>query len=276
VDDWIPKPVAAKPLIEACERAIETRRLTKKKGGGADCYTFLPASGGVGATTLAIETAFLLSRKNRSFQSSCLIDLNFQAGSIPDHLDLRPNLQFEELGTSPDRLDRQLLEVMLSKHETGLAVLATEHHLLDPMDVDPDIIGQILQLVSSEFDTLVIDLPNAWLPFSENVLLGSNKVFIITEMTVPGIRRARALLDTVHERFEGDVNPQVIVNKYDRALFGNTLTKKDAAELFGKQFAGFVGLNQKLVKEAIDRGVSLYEINRRNKIDKQLSKMLFE
>ena len=144
------------------------------------------------------------------------------------------------------------------------------------MDVDPDIIGQILQLASSEFDTLVIDLPNVWLPFSENALLGSNKVFIITEMTVPGIRRGRALLDVVRERFEGDVDIRVIVNKYDRALFGNTLTKKDAVELFGKQFAGFVALKQKLAKEAIDRGVSLYEINRRNKIGKQLSQILFE
>jgi len=275
VDDWIPKPVAAKPLIEACERAIKSGRATSRIGA-ATCYSFLPACGGVGATTLAIETAFLLGRKNRSFQSSCLIDLDFQAGAIPDHLDLPPNLNFKELGSSVDRLDQQLLEVMLSRHETGLAMLATENNLLDPMDVDPDIIGQILQLASSEFDTLVIDLPNVWLPFSENALLGSNKVFIITEMTVPGIRRGRALLDVLRERFEGDVDTRVIVNKYDRALFGNTLTKKDAVELFGEHFAGFIQLRQKLVKEAIDRGVPLYEIDRRNKIDKQLSQILFE
>jgi len=53
------------------------------------------------------------------------------------------------------------------------------------------------------------------------------------------------------------------------------LTKRDAVELFGKHFAGFIQLRQKLVKEAIDRGVPLYEISRRNKIDKQLSQILF-
>lgn len=275
VDDWLPKPISAQSLVQACTIAIKSGRATSRIGT-ATCYSFLPACGGVGATTLAIETAFLLGRKNRSFQSSCLIDLDFQAGAIPDHLDLPPNLQLEELGRSADRLDQRLLEVMLSRHETGLAVLATENHLLDPMDVDPDIVGQILQSASSEFDTLVIDLPNIWLPYSENALLGSNKVFIITEMTVPGIRRGRALLDAVRERFEGDVDARVIVNKYDRALFGNTLTKKDAVELFGKHFAGFIPLKQKLVKESIDRGVPLYEIDRRNKIDKQLSLILFE
>ena len=275
VEDWIPKPLVAQTLLQASKRALTSGRSTSKMGDAA-CYTFLPTSGGVGATTLAVEAAFLIARKNSSFQSTCLIDLDFQAGAIPDRLDLPPNLKFEEIGSSVDRLDRQLLQVMLSRHETNLAVLAAKNSFLDPVNIDPDIVWQILELASSEFDTLVIDLPNAWLPYAENALLGSNKIFIVTEMSVPGVRRARALLDSVRDRFDGEVYTQVIVNKYDRSLFGNTLSKKDAVELFGKQFAGFIPLGQKLVKEAIDRGVALYEIDRRNKIDKQLSRIIFE
>ncbi len=275
VDDWIPKPVSAQSLVQAIKHALTSGRSTSKTGG-ATCYTFLPASGGVGTTMLAVEAAFLIARKKRSFQSTCLIDLDFQTGSIPDYLDLPPNLQFAEIGSSPDRLDPQLLEVMVSRHETNLAVLATKNHFLDPIDIDPDIVARILELASLEFETLVIDLPNAWLPLSELALLGSNKVFIVTEMTVPGIRRARELIDVIRERFDGGVETQVIVNKYDQALFGNSLTKKDAVALFNKQLAGFIPLKQKLVKEAIDRGVALYEIAKRNKIDKQLSKILFQ
>lgn len=275
VNDWIPKSAGAESIIQACMRAIESGRLTKKTTDAA-CFTFLPASGGVGATTLAIEAAYLIARKAKSFRSTCLIDLDFQAGAMADHLDLSPSLHFNEIGPSPDRLDRQLLEVMLSRRPSGLALLATTNHLLDPVDVDPEIIAKLLGLASSEFENIVIDLPNTWLPFAENVLSGSNRVFIIAELTVPGIRRARALIDAINDRFDGQIELQVIINKYASAMFGNALSKKDAVSLFGKQFAGLLPRREKLVKEAIDRGVALFEIDKRNRIDKLLSKILFD
>jgi pilus assembly protein CpaE len=272
VDDWIPKPITEpSSLVDACERAVVAARASGGGSKAVTCYTFLSAASGAGATTLAIETAFLIAQKSKSFGTTCLIDLDFQAGAISDNLDLPPNLNFDEIGPSPDRLDRQLLEVMLSRHETNLAVLATENHFLDP-----DLVASILGLASTYFDSLVIDLPNAWLPFAENVLLASNRVFIIADMSVPGIRRARALVDAVMERFEGQVDPEVIINKYDRALLGNTLTKKDALALFEERFAGLLPLKHKLLREARDRGVALYEIERRNKIDKALSQILFK
>jgi hypothetical protein len=41
-----------------------------------------------------------------------------------DYLDLEPRLNLGEIEPRPERLDRQLLEVMLSHHPSGLAVVA--------------------------------------------------------------------------------------------------------------------------------------------------------
>src|SRR3954466_5177659 len=59
VADFVVKPVAPLDLVRACARAAQSA----KSGGStteAQIYTFMPAAGGVGLTTLAVETAMLL------------------------------------------------------------------------------------------------------------------------------------------------------------------------------------------------------------------------
>ena len=52
------------------------------------------------------------------------------------------------------------------------------------------VVVRMLDLVSAYFDYVVIDLPRIWFPWTETVLLGSNRLFIVTDMTVPSIRHA--------------------------------------------------------------------------------------
>src|ERR1044072_5869260 len=59
VADFVVKPVAPLDLVRACARAAQAA----KNGAGtaeAQIYTFLPAAGGGGLSTLAIETAMAL------------------------------------------------------------------------------------------------------------------------------------------------------------------------------------------------------------------------
>src|SRR5215211_4994289 len=108
VADFVVKPVQPLDLVRACARAAQGAQ----NGGTSEAtiYTFLPASGGVGLTTLAIETAMqLLKGDGGQKASTCLVDLDFQHGSCCDYLDLEPRLDLDEIEPRPDRLDRQLL-----------------------------------------------------------------------------------------------------------------------------------------------------------------------
>src|ERR1043166_942924 len=58
VADFVVKPVQALDLVRACARAAQGA--SHAGATEATIYTFLPAAGGVGLTTLAIETAMLL------------------------------------------------------------------------------------------------------------------------------------------------------------------------------------------------------------------------
>ena len=65
ITDWLPADAEADAIVQACERASSARRRIERESQ-ATCICFLPAAGGVGTTTLAIQTAFLLGQRYAS------------------------------------------------------------------------------------------------------------------------------------------------------------------------------------------------------------------
>ncbi|GAB4230223.1 MAG: CpaE family protein [Methyloligellaceae bacterium] len=275
VSDLLSKASSPEDLLKACERAVNPER-SRGRFAGATFYAFVSAGGGAGNTTLAIQSAFVLARKTGQFQSTCLVDMDFQCGAVADYVDVTPNLQLDEVAPSPDRLDTQLLEVMLSRHETGLAVLAADNALRPYDEVSQDLVARLLDMASMKFDSVVLDMPRVWLPWSEAVLRGSDRVFIVTEMTVPGLRQARRLLDAIRAQCGDETDISVIVNRFRQSLLGgiNAVKKRDAEQLFAGHLAGFVSEDYRLVREAIDRGVPLCQIEKNHRILKDLEEIL--
>src|SRR5271169_88365 len=86
IADFLVKPVAPIDLVRACAR------VAKRPAGGAEpteaqIYSFLPAVGGAGVTTLAVQTAMILLNSGgpRVKPSTCLVDLDFQHGAVADY-----------------------------------------------------------------------------------------------------------------------------------------------------------------------------------------------
>jgi pilus assembly protein CpaE len=95
---------------------------------------------------------------------------------------------------------------------------------------------------------------------------------------VPGLRAASRLIDAIDEKCDDEVDTSVLVNRFRTRLIGggiNSLRRSDAVDMLGDRLGGFVFEDYRLVREAIDRGVPLYEIKKGNKIDKDLTAILF-
>lgn len=272
VADFLVKPVQPIELVRTCARVARSGVADTKE---AQIYTFIPAVGGAGVTTLAIQTALLLLNNGQRIRPTvCLVDLDFQHGACADYLDLEPRLDLKEIEPRPERLDRQLLEIMLSHHASGLEVIAAPNRPAEMRTFDPDMVTRLLDLVSSHFDYVVIDMPRTWFSWTDSVLLGSNRPFIVSEMTVPSIRQAKALVAAIRERLGDGPQPRVIVNRFEQRMFDPGLKKADIEQALGAGFAGTIPNNYRLVREAIDRGVPLDEVKAGNNISMQLKKLM--
>src|SRR4051794_33530556 len=272
VADFLVKPVQPVELVRTCARVA---RSSDAETTEAQIYTFTPAVGGAGVTTLAIQTALLLLNSGqRTRPTTCLVDLDFQHGACADYLDIEPRLDLKEIEPRPERLDRQLLEIMLSHHASGLEVIAAPNRPAEMRTFDPDMVTRLLDLVSSHFDYVVIDMPRTWFSWTDSVLLGTNRLFIVSEMTVPSIRQAKGLVAAIRERLGDGPQPQVIVNRFEQRMFDSGLKKADIDQALGGDFAGTIPNNYRLVREAIDRGVPLDEVKQGNNITAQLKKLM--
>jgi pilus assembly protein CpaE len=120
---------------------------------------------------------------------------------------------------------------------------------------------RMLDLVSAYFDNVVIDMPRTWFPWTETVLLGSNKLYIVAEMTVPCLRHTQRLIQAVYETAGKEVKPRVIVNRYEQKKFESGIRQADVEAILGEHFVGGIANNYRLVREAVDRGVPLHAID---------------
>src|SRR6202030_1143504 len=84
VADFLVKPVSPVELVRACARVAKTPATSETTE--AQIFTFLPAVGGAGVTTLAVQTAMLLLNSGaRGKSSTCLVELDFQHGACADY-----------------------------------------------------------------------------------------------------------------------------------------------------------------------------------------------
>jgi pilus assembly protein CpaE len=273
VADWLRKPADPNDLVEACRRVD----LATSGGTGeqANCLTFMGAMGGVGATTLAVHTALLLSQRNAKGRSTtCLVDLDFASGMCAEYLDLKPALQLDEVVDHPERLDDHLLGVMLAQYSPTLSLLSARAKLGQYHDLDPAVVARLLDLAATRFANVVIDLPRCWQPWTETVLLGSSTFYIVTELTVPGLRSARRIASEIGERGEDSVKTRVVLNKHVRRLLRTGISQNEVKAVLGDTFAGQVRSNPSLAREAIDRGVPMTKLKRRNKVVKDLGRIV--
>jgi pilus assembly protein CpaE len=136
------------------------------------------------------------------------------------------------------------------------------------------VVTRLLDLVSTNFGYVVFDMPRTWFSWTDSVLLGSNKLFIVSETTVPSLRHAKQLVTAIKERLGEGPHPQVIVNRFEQKMFSSGLRRRDLEQTLGDAFAGAIPNDYALVREAIDRGVPLDEVNPGNKVTAALKELV--
>lgn len=272
VSDWLKSTCSSDELLKAYDHA--QARATGATQTRTRCTTFVSAIGGAGASTLALALLDnVIMADKAAAAKTCVVDLNWQSGVIADFLDIEPAFDLDEIVAAPERLDQHLLDVMFTRHKKEFSVLASPPRLCSAQSVAPNIVGHVLELVSERYEHVIIDMPSTWQPWSESLVRGSDDFFIVTDMTVAGMRHAHRQAAALGSAYGSDMQNSVIVNKAAwRSKAG--VSKRNAKQLLGKYLAGFVSDAGDLPTEAQNKGVLLSKLKRNNPIRKTLSKAI--
>ena len=159
---------------------------------------FVPSGGGVGNTTLALETAvqLKLAKGNRP-RRICYLDLDVQTSHVCDYLDIEPRLKMDEIVKNPERLDDQLFALFVSSHSSGLDVLATPRHRDATSNVSIGALDALFRVIARRYDLLILDLPPLWFEWTPQVLSVCDLAVVTGLNTVAGLRQVSDTLEAV-------------------------------------------------------------------------------
>ncbi len=143
-----------------------------------------------------------------------------------------PRFDITEIENLPERLDRQLLDVMLAKHASGLCVLSGARGRPRCGSANADLVVCMLDLVSAYFDgNVVIEVPpRTWFRGRNGAARFQQALQGVTEMTVPCPAPRSGLIQAIYETAGKEVKPNVIVNRFEQRMFENGVKQADVQE----------------------------------------------
>jgi pilus assembly protein CpaE len=253
--DWASLAGAPQEVVEILAKRRVTAR-PAEDGREPVTIAFVPSAGGVGNTTLVAEVGVQLkSRKDMKERSVCIVDLDFQTSHLCDHLDIEARLKVHEILDDPERLDAQLFELFISRHESGLDVFATPRSKFNVSDVDVGTLDALFDMIAQRYDWILIDLPVTWFSWTQEVIANSTGVLVSGINTIPCLRQVSETLASVRSSRSEPGFVAIAVNRCERGLLGGVARREHVKSILRDETIFFIRNDEKAMVESANTGV---------------------
>lgn len=189
---------------------------------------FISNKGGVGKSTLAVNTAVGLAQRYPG--RVLLIDGSLQMGVAAALLDVQPESTLSDAAAERDRLDVTMIRQIATQTPYGVHLLAAPRDAIEAMEVDDTLISRIITLARRNYDFVIVDT----FPMFDRVVIAtldlSDRAYIVMENVVPTLLGAVTLLDVL-ERIGFPVERQKLILNRSQRIAGNLALSDIAARL---------------------------------------------
>ena len=194
-------------------RRTAARRDAVTAGARQPCVThvFLGAKGGAGTTTVTVNSAVEIARLTK--RPTVVIDLKQCLGEVALFLGVRPRFTVLDAIENLHRLDREFLRELMTRHKSGLDILAGSEQFDRPNANDAGAIEELLRVLGKLYDFIIIDAGNVINACAVSSLYAADTVFLVANPDVPSIRNAQRLVDRVRQLGAGSERVKVLLNR---------------------------------------------------------------
>jgi pilus assembly protein CpaE len=220
-------------------------------GTTGELVAFFSPKGGVGTTTLAVNTAVLLAGGGPPPASGSngaapqiaasrvlLIDLDLQFGQVATHLNLTPRYDVAGLATDDQALaDPELARAYVTPHSSGLAILAAPTRPEADFRVTLEDLQRIVELMRPSYDHILVDLGSRLDPRTLWVLEQSDAHVFVLFPEIAALRAMSLLMTFLADSTPLQARTHLVVNHvFPKELLKtrdveNLLRAKPAAEV---------------------------------------------
>ena len=192
--DVLSLPLESAELHKALLRASQTTARTAPAPEAiGEIITVCGTRGGLGVTTVAVNLASRLAALTTGEVG--LVDLDLQRGDVAAFLNLTPHNSIANFAGAHGQVDEMLLASSLTRHGNGLFVLPAPPEIEDADSVGHDEVKIALDLLRARFRYTVVDTARTITGPTAAAIEASRRVFVVTDLSVPGVRSTRRLVD---------------------------------------------------------------------------------
>lgn len=211
------------------------------------------AKGGVGATTIATNLAGALQRKGLRV---CLLDIDLYLGDVVSFLDITGNTSISELLSNLPRLDRDLLEQSITKHASGIAVLAQSGRMEESEHIKAADITRLIGVLRKHYDAVVVDGARGFDEISLAALDASQVLMMVLTQDVPAVRNTQRSLEIFGRLGYDPSKIKLVLNRYQKS---SKITLEVVADTLKIPVAHTISNDFVSIIDAINRGVLLVD-----------------
>ena len=205
-------------MAAACRRSYEvSRRMlappSEDEAVPGQIVTVFAAKGGCGKTSLAVNLGVVLARQGAG--RVCVVDLDLAFGDVAISVQLDPLRTITDALPMAGHLDPSGAASLLTRYQPGLDMLLAPVTPGDAEKIPPRLVGEMLAILRSMYDFVVIDTPAQ---FSEHVLTAmdvSSQLVLLTTPDVPALKSLRVTLDMLDMLSYPRQIRSVVVNRAD-------------------------------------------------------------
>lgn len=242
VNEFVTAPVTV-PELQAAIKRVMGNLAPMTRG---DIFAFIGAKGGVGATTVAVNTATALAKM--SPESTLLIDLNVTCGDAAVFLGAEPRFSVMDALENVQRLDSAFFSGLVVRTKGGLDLLGAAARPVT-LNLDPARIRTLLDYASQTRQYTVLDVPRSDTATLDS-LEGATKIVLVVNQELATVRNARRTAATLKQRY-GPARLALVLTRTDRRA---EIGLDDVERTVGMEISHMIPSDYRLALTAMNKG----------------------
>lgn len=219
VSEYIVKPVDPGVLTAALDGAERPRPVLQavEEEKSRSVISVVGVRGGVGASTVAVNLAWIAAHEQK--RNSVIVDLDLQFGTVGLQLDLEPSHGLREALENPDRIDGLFIASAMASESENLFVLSAEEPFDEPVRFTPEACDTLIGALPEELETVVLDIPARSAVETPGLLKMADKIVLVADYSLVGMRDVARIARLCQETVP-NAALFVVINKFGAAKRG--------------------------------------------------------
>ena len=258
--EFLPKPVLREDLVRVLSMLASIS--PENEVSQSKIITVYSNKGGIVKTTIAVNLAAELAKVTKD--KVALVDLNLQLGDISTFLNLNPPFDVNYvIRRLIDKEENILIKGFEKYKDLSLYVLSDPSYIEQSESITTQQITTLFSALKKVFPYIVVDMSSNIDPISLKILDSSDWIMFTTIVNIPAIRNAQRCLNLFRSRKYPSNKVKIVINRY---MENDEIKIEDIENTLGESVYWKIPNNYFTIMEAINKGVSISEVNAESNI----------